>query len=205
VIPSIEEAKRAGHLIVFVPRNLSLKQGIHFILGVVELCRAGSGPKCHFFVAGSFLQHLPGSHGYQKALRGALASMSSEGKTLLTFLGGVSHDCMSYCYAASDIVVFPSFASEGVPLSVLEAMAFGRAVVATNIGGLNDVIDDGLNGLLVKPSVESLANGIQRLAADPRLRRQFGEEARDKAEKRFSLSRWKDSASEFMRRNGWFS
>jgi glycosyltransferase involved in cell wall biosynthesis len=112
---------------------------------------------------------------------------------------------MSYCYEASDIVVVPSFASEATSISLLEGMAFNRAVVATNVGGLNDVIDNGVNGLLVKPSLESLAYGIQRLAADSNLRRRLASEARHKAEACFSLSVWRDRATEFMRRNGWLS
>jgi glycosyltransferase involved in cell wall biosynthesis len=69
-----------------------------------------------------------------------------------------------------------------VPLKVLEAMAAGKAIVATNVGGLTDVIEDGVNGILTEPgNISQLADRILDLINDQSLRKKIGEQARQKA------------------------
>jgi glycosyltransferase involved in cell wall biosynthesis len=77
-----------------------------------------------------------------------------------------------------DLFALPSF-DEGVPLSILEAMAQGLAVVATAVGGIPEVVRPGVNGLLVPAGdSEALAEAIQELAGDPERRRRMGEASR---------------------------
>jgi glycosyltransferase involved in cell wall biosynthesis len=123
----------------------------------------------------------------------------------LTFLHGVKHECMSKWYTAADIVLLPSFASEGTPLSAVEAMSFGKAIVATNIGGLNDLIDSGYTGLLVPPVVGDLALALAKLVINRELAARIGNAAREKAESQLSLSAWQSRVLPFMDRNGWFA
>ena len=79
--------------------------------------------------------------------------------------------------------------SEGFPNSLVEAMAAGRAVVATRVGGSPDAVEDGVTGLLVPPrDPGSLAAAIETLAADDDRRRLMGERARDVAAERFTAS-----------------
>jgi glycogen synthase len=62
---------------------------------------------------------------------------------------------------------------------VLEAMAHGRPVVATRVGGIPDLVEDGVTGLLVEPGDrDALRAALERLLADPELRRRMGREAR---------------------------
>ena len=90
--------------------------------------------------------------------------------------------------ASSCVFVMPSI-WEGLPLAVLEAMFAGTAVVASNISGIPEVIEDGVNGLLVAPGeVEALANALQSLISDRARRKQFGEAARATARERLSVS-----------------
>jgi glycosyltransferase involved in cell wall biosynthesis len=71
---------------------------------------------------------------------------------------------------------------EGSPIAVMEAMAAGLPVVATAVGGVPELVDDGLTGELApRGDVESHATALARLAADPELRRAYGERARAKA------------------------
>jgi glycosyltransferase involved in cell wall biosynthesis len=74
-----------------------------------------------------------------------------------------SFDEMPAWYQSGDIVVIPSTASEGTSLSCIEALACGCAVVATNIGGLSDLIMDGYNGLLVDPKAGAIADAVNYL------------------------------------------
>lgn len=90
--------------------------------------------------------------------------------------------------AVSDVFVLPSL-SEGMPLSVLEAMAAGVPPVATQVGGISEVIEDGKTGLLVPPrDSDALARSIATLLEDRILTKEIGESARHVVASRFSLT-----------------
>ena len=95
---------------------------------------------------------------------------------------------------ASDVIVNPSY-TEGLPTTVLEAAFLGRAVLATDVGGTAEVVQDGCSAVLVAPrDIEALARGLSRLVADAELRERVGHAARAGAEQRFS---WEQSAERF--------
>lgn len=90
-------------------------------------------------------------------------------------------------YARSHIAVLPSY-REGLPKSLIEAAACGRAVVTTDVPGCRDAIEAGVTGLLVPPrDAVALASAVQRLADDAELRRRFGAEGRLLAERAFDI------------------
>jgi glycosyltransferase involved in cell wall biosynthesis len=73
---------------------------------------------------------------------------------------------------------------------ILEAMAAGTPVVAANVGGNPELVEDGVTGMLVSPGdCGALAEAILRLACDPALRHQMGAAARERAESEFSVAR----------------
>jgi len=79
-------------------------------------------------------------------------------------------------YADLDVVVLSSI-NEGTPVSIIEAMAAGKPVVATNVGGVPSLVKDGVNGLLIKPQdVNALTEAILKLLRDPDLRQKMGKE-----------------------------
>jgi glycosyltransferase involved in cell wall biosynthesis len=79
--------------------------------------------------------------------------------------------------AAAAIVVVPS-TSEGLPIVLLEAMAHGKAIVATRVGAIPDVLEDGRDGVLVAPAAPlELGAALAALAADPERQRRLGEAA----------------------------
>lgn len=81
------------------------------------------------------------------------------------------------------VLVMPS-RSEGLPMALLEGMAYGMAIVATAVGGIPEVLADGAEGLLVPPEdPAALAAALRRLAADPGLRTRLGAAARARAER----------------------
>jgi len=84
--------------------------------------------------------------------------------------------------AASDVLVLPSH-HEGVPMAILEAMAYGLPVIATPVGGIPDVIRHGREGLLVEVGNRAaLTAALARMVAEPALRMSLGREARATAE-----------------------
>jgi glycosyltransferase involved in cell wall biosynthesis len=84
---------------------------------------------------------------------------------------------MPVVYAEHDIFVFPSLV-EGMPLTLLEAMAAAMPVVTTNTSGMADVVEDGFNGLLVPPAeANALAEATARIVESVDLRKQLGEAA----------------------------
>ncbi|MBA4062719.1 MAG: hypothetical protein C0501_03260 [Isosphaera sp.] len=84
-----------------------------------------------------------------------------------------------------DVFVLASL-TEGTPMSIIEAMAHGLPVVATDVGGVADVVSEDV-GVLVPPgNVSALADGLERLAADPGLRARMGRAARLRYERLFS-------------------
>jgi glycosyltransferase involved in cell wall biosynthesis len=91
---------------------------------------------------------------------------------------------------ASDVVVLPSSEREGLSISVLEAMAARRPVVATDVGGNRQTIEDGRTGLIV-PAADAgaLSKALLRMLGEPELARSMGEAGRAKVEREFGVSR----------------
>jgi glycosyltransferase involved in cell wall biosynthesis len=88
---------------------------------------------------------------------------------------------------AADVFVFPS-RWEGNPLSVMEAMAAGLPVVATAVGGVPELVEDGASGILVpNEDLHGLVAAMQRMAQNPDLRAQMGRAARCRAVERFDI------------------
>lgn len=102
------------------------------------------------------------------------------------FAGRVSDEILPHYYAACDCAVLPSKdSSEGYGLVLLEAMATGKAVIGSMVGGITDVIDQGKNGLLVAPNnIEELSGAILNLLDDYQLRTRMGTSGRSIAEER---------------------
>jgi len=101
--------------------------------------------------------------------------------------------------SAIDIFVLPSL-SEGLPLALLEAAAAGRPLIATEVGGVPEIVDDGVNGLLVPPrDPKSLANAVQSLSHDPERRIKMGEAARKKVEANWSMTSVADAYLTLLR------
>jgi glycosyltransferase involved in cell wall biosynthesis len=113
------------------------------------------------------------------------------------FLG--YQDQVAPYYAAFDALILPS-ANEGTPVSAIEALAGSRPVVATRVGGVPDVVRDGIDGFLVEPGdVDAMADRLARLAADPELRRRMGEAGRASVHERYSVERLLDDVDRLYR------
>ncbi len=105
----------------------------------------------------------------------------------VTFLG--HRDDVPARLAEADIFVLPS-RSEAFPNAVLEAMAAGLPIVASGVGGILELIDDGRTGLLVRPGdAEALAERLCVLMEDEALASRLGAAARNEAHARYSFDR----------------
>lgn len=91
-----------------------------------------------------------------------------------------------------DIAVVPTKGSEGTSLSLLEAMSAGCAVIASNVGGMTNILLDGFNGLLIEPTEEQLSLALRRLIEDEKLRNRLSKNARATVETCFSYDIWKE-------------
>lgn len=112
------------------------------------------------------------------------------------FLGSVVNEKIPELYAICDIFVLPSLA-EGFSTVICEAMASGKPVIGTKVGGIEAQIKDGRNGFIVPPGDEkALAEKIAYLLENASMREEMGKESRSLAEKEFS---WKREVEEYIK------
>jgi colanic acid/amylovoran biosynthesis glycosyltransferase len=105
----------------------------------------------------------------------------------VVFLGAVSHSEVEAVLRDSDIFCLPSFA-EGVPIVLMEAMAMEKAVVASAVMGIPELIEDGVTGRLIRPgSFAGLFAVLVELARDAELRGRLGSAARQKVKTEYEL------------------
>lgn len=91
--------------------------------------------------------------------------------------------------ACADIFVLPSL-WEGLPIGLLEAMAMGKTIIASNVDGTSEIIEHGVNGWLVQTDslIDNTAKAIISLSRDPELRKQFQQQAKETVTERFNAT-----------------
>lgn len=147
----------------------------------IAMARAINTPNARFLIAGECRdpQKFPGSYSPTDLER--LAG----GDTRVRYIG--YRKDVENVYHTADIVVVPSRWQEPLGLINLEAGACCKPVVATRVGGIPEVIEDGVNGYLVAPGdIEALANRVAALIADPALLARMGQAGRSNVEKGFT-------------------
>jgi glycosyltransferase involved in cell wall biosynthesis len=147
----------------------------------IAMARKIPDPNARFLIAGECRdpQKFPGSYSPDDLVRLA------EGDPRIRYIG--YRKDVENVYHTADIVVVPSRWQEPLGLINLEAGACRKPVVATRVGGIPEVIEDGMNGYLVESGdVETLAARVTALIADPALRQKMGEAGRAMVEQRFT-------------------
>lgn len=113
----------------------------------------------------------------------------------ITFKGALAPPDVAQCYRESDLVLLASF-GEGIPLVLMEAMSHGRPVVATRVGGIPELVENGANGLLVSPgSAREFTDALGYLLKDPARASEMGRAALETVRTRFDL----DTSAERLR------
>jgi glycosyltransferase involved in cell wall biosynthesis len=134
-------------------------------------------------------QILAARHGYLDALE---ARLSASNRGALRLAGPLPHDRLADAYRAADVFVWPSLCEEPFGIPLVEAMACGLPVVATRSGGVADIVEHGVSGLLVERNDPAgLAEAIASLLDAPALRASMGSAGRARAEQLFG---WEQAA-----------
>jgi L-malate glycosyltransferase len=163
-------------VVVGTVAHLSHEKGLHCLIEAASLI-PGVKKKLRFVIVGDgdCLPELK-----------ALAQMKGL-EDIFQFAG--FHTNISQYMNSFDIFALPSL-SEGLSSAILEAMAASLPIVATEVGGIPELVKNGDNGLLVTPAdSDALARAIQQLANNPEISRQMGLRGRERMEKRFTLDR----------------
>ncbi|MGB5778533.1 MAG: glycosyltransferase family 4 protein [Allopontixanthobacter sediminis] len=167
-----QRAVPAGRLNFLLVGRLMKNKGIMEFLEASRLVRAQGGD-CSFTIVGRCETENPEGLGQSDCER-------LSGEFDVEFVPGTD-DVRPYLRASS-VFVLPSYYREGLPRTILEAMATGRAVITTDMPGCRDPITEGYNGFLVRPKdASSLAEAMMRFVKDPELAISMGRAARQVA------------------------
>jgi glycosyltransferase involved in cell wall biosynthesis len=133
-------------------------------------------------------------------LRGQLQAATSSLPNL-RWVGYQPQEALLATLAGARALILPSLWPENCPVSVLEAYALGKPVIASVTGGTPELVNDGQTGLLIPPgSVYELAEAMATLWADPNRAERMGRRARAEAERRFDLRDYVDAITQLYRR-----
>ena len=171
----------SGRPLVLCCCRAAREKGVEYLLRAFDLAwrRLGPGagrPVLLYVGDGPYFPTL-------EALRDTLASRSD------IVFAGYRTDARE-CIRAADICVVPSLWQEALPLGVLEPMAFGKPIVASRVGGVPEMVQHGVEGLLVPPGdVEALANAILALVGNRAWAEEMGGRARRRVAQEFTPER----------------
>jgi len=166
--------------------RISYEKGLAFLIEAMDRLR-GFGHHFELHLVGdgpdrAFLEELTKAKGLTDRVR---------------FLGYLTEPQVRAELDAADVFILPSFV-EGVPVSAMEAMAVGVPVIATNVGGTSELIEDGVSGLLIRPSdIDSLCDAIVRLETEPGLAQRIADAGRRTVVEEF------DARKEFAKLNAY--
>ncbi|MBL8484239.1 MAG: glycosyltransferase, partial [Rhodocyclaceae bacterium] len=150
---------------------------------------AGSYPDMNLVIAGDGprRQHLEG------------ARQASSYRQRIHLLG--HQENVPAVLAALNLFVLPSYANEGVPQAIIQAMAMRLPVISTTVGAISDAVVDGETGLLLPPRApDMLANAIRRLRKNEQLGRDFGDAGRRVVERKFTADSMVDAMLDIFER-----
>lgn len=164
----------------FIGRFTSDK-GIDKLLSALKLLKDCPNLKC--LIVGKNWLHSNVENEYSIKLQKIVASMSDDMKSKIVFTGYVDHQNINEIYSISDCVVIPSQYEEAFGVVALEAIAMGIPVIASNSGGLPEVLDRA--AIIVNRGnnfVPELAKKIKQIYSSPKLRRQLKEKGKKRSE-----------------------
>ena len=161
-----ENCRANGSFVGYVGR-ISQEKGMQLLLDAARRL-----PEISFKLAGNY---------------DSMPELLDEAPTNVTFLGNVTQKALGEFYHQCRILLLCSTCFEGFPMTIVEAMAHAKPVIASRIGGIPEIVDDGETGLLFEPgNAELLTQRIQYLWDRPELCRKMGQAGREKAIREYS-------------------
>jgi glycogen(starch) synthase len=181
--------------LLFVGR-LEQRKGIDVLLAAARSVLARH-PQTHLDIVGDDTILGPDGRTFRDAFTSVASNDGVSGR--IHFHGAVSEEQLRGFYRTCDIMVTPSrFESFG--LMLLEGMMFGKAVIGCDAGGMVEVVEDGVSGLLAKPGdVTSLTHCLERVIMDSDLRRRLGGQARRRFDERFTAPQMVSGVASLLR------
>jgi glycosyltransferase involved in cell wall biosynthesis len=173
---------RPDDLVVGVVGNLNPQKGHEYLLRAVAFCHAKRDNMKLLIVGATHDTHV----GYERYLRKLSHELGLAVGRDVVFAGALSD--VRPALAAMDLFAMASVPrSEGAPTAIEEAMMMKLAVVATDVGAVRELVDDGRTGFVVPPrDARKLSEAMLRLLQDGRLLAEFGSRGRERAAARFS-------------------
>ena len=156
--------------------RLSSIKGVHVLIQAFRKlnCRL---PDTRLIITGSSFFDNAARTPYEQYL----VKLAEPVNSAIMFTGFLPHDKLKYLYSIADIVVFPSVWEEPSGLVMLEAMASGTCFVGSKVGGVPEVVNDQINGVLVPPdNVSKLAEALYKVLRSPDVKHQMEVKAREK-------------------------
>jgi glycosyltransferase involved in cell wall biosynthesis len=178
-------------LIGCVGRIIPEKGQKSFLLAIPEVIQ--KCPEAFFLIVGDV---FPGKETYKKELL-EIIKKNVLGKYVR--FAGFRKD-IGDVIRSIDLLVFPSVAPESFGLSILEAMTLGKPVIASNVGGVSEIIEDGITGMLVEPNQPNqIADRIIHLLSHREIYEAIGKRAKEVVTERFSLQKYVVAMEEAFR------
>jgi len=167
----------SGRMVILFVGALIPRKGVNYLIDAMEFVNSDA---VLLIIGGELL----GNKDFKITLENQVKRKKLEN---VIFLGRIPQEELELIYAMADIFVLPSL-SEGLPLTLLEAMAYKKCVIATNIPGNSDLIINNFNGILYNPRDPLyLSKIINYLLENPTVREKLSKNARADIEKNYSL------------------
>jgi len=175
----VVDPDRFEHPMVFGVGRLAFRKGFHLLVeSMPRVLRRHPGAR--LYVAGK---------GIMAGFLGLLVE-SLDLQDRVTLMGYVSDEALPWLYRLCDVFVLPSVSAESFGITLIEAMAAGKPIVASRIGGVPEIVDDGVNGLLFEPwDSQGLSEAVNALLGAPELAEDLGRRAHLSAEQNYSWPR----------------
>ncbi|HZY26394.1 MAG TPA: glycosyltransferase family 4 protein [Bacteroidales bacterium] len=143
---------------------ISEAKGIFDLLNVIEI------NKDHYR---SRMKLLIGGNGDTQKLKTLITEQNMG--DIIEFLGWVGNEKKIAVFNNSDVFILPSYA-EGLPISILEAMSYGKAIIATDVGGVSEIVRENENGILIEPgNLKQIEQAINNFLENSDMVKRFGE------------------------------
>jgi glycosyltransferase involved in cell wall biosynthesis len=164
--------------VVILPARFVEEKGVRTFVNAAEIVKSKKLP-IRFVLVGKIFEDHPTSI-KQEELTGWVSA------EIVEWWGW--HTEMEKIYPLTNVVCLPTYYQEGIPKALIEAAACGRPLIATNVPGCREIVQEGVNGFLIPPrDPAALAEAVIKLMRDPELREKMGERSREIVSSNYSI------------------